>query len=162
MIDQARYTLADAAVAIGVSTRTLRRRLKDGNLSGHKQRRGKQDVWTIDGAELARYAASAGQTLTIPADHGGQTGAEIPAVSLTGTDKTGAEAGQLAAMLAERDYLRRTLADVTRDRDYLREILSNITKALPPAGIAPVATPPAPVPWWRRPLFGHRSQQQSL
>jgi hypothetical protein len=159
MIEKARYTLAEAAEAIGVSTRTLRRRLKDGELSGQKQRRGKQDVWTIDGAELARYAESTRQALTIAADSGGHQAAEIPAVSVTGRDIPAPDTGQIAAIVAELDYLRRTLADVTRDRDYLREILANVTKALPPAAPSPTPSSPASAPWWRRVLFGWRSQQ---
>ncbi len=159
MIDQARYTLAEAAAAIGVSTRTLRRRLKDGELSGQKQRRGKQDVWTIDGAELARYAESAGQTLTPPADNDGQHVAESDVVSMTDQGKTQAEDGQIAALRAELDYTRRTLADVSRDRDYLREILANVTKALPPAPPAPAPSSSTPIPWWRRPLFGGHKRE---
>jgi hypothetical protein len=159
MIDQARYTLADAAAAIGVSTRTLRRRLKDGELSGQKQRRGKQDVWTIDGAELARYAESTGQALTLAADNSGQHGADAAVVTMTDQGTTPADDGQIAALRAELDYTRRTLADVSRDRDYLREILANVTKALPPATPPPAPPLSTPVPWWRRPLFGGRRRQ---
>ena len=97
MLDQARYTLAEAALAIGVSARTLRRRLNDGEISGKKQRRGKQDVWTIDGAELARYAESAGQALTITADNGGQRVTDAAPVTLTNQGNTPANDGPTAA-----------------------------------------------------------------
>lgn len=147
----ARYTLAEAAKGLGVSTRTLRRRLKDGDLSGQKQLRGKQEVWTIDAAELARYAESTGQKLQLAAGAGGQRGAEISRVNVSSTDNNAADSMAMAALRAEVDYLRRTLADTTRDRDYLREILGNVTRALPPP------RPPTPerrVSWWRRLLKG--------
>ena len=54
-------TLKQAADALSVSVRTLRRRIKDGDLSAAKRPHGKQDVWFVDGAELARYAQSTGQ-----------------------------------------------------------------------------------------------------
>lgn len=57
-------TIKQAAVAINVSTRTLRRRIAEGELSATKQRRGKQDVTLLDGSELARWAQASGLTMT--------------------------------------------------------------------------------------------------
>ena len=62
------YTLGKAAAATGLSVRALRRRIKEGKVSAPKGRRGEQNIWLIDPAELARYAEATGQRLTLPAD----------------------------------------------------------------------------------------------
>ena len=152
MPDNARYTLQEAADTLGVSTRTLRRRIAEGTLPARKDLQGKREVWTVDAADLA-----------IMADREGHSAVSWPASVTADPDNT-------AAMLAELDRLRRELTAVVIDRDFLREILANVTKALPPAPVeaheespAPVETgqktmPPAPAPvrpsWWRRVLGG--------
>ena len=127
-LNQAEFTIAKAAIALGLSSRTIRRRIKAGEVSARKQLRGKQEVWMIDGAELARYAQATGQVLTIPADDSGQQVANAEAVSMTEGGVSMVNHRQTAADL---DKLRWALAAVTEERDYLRQILENVTKALP-------------------------------
>ena len=76
-----KLTVKQAAQALGVSVRTMRRRLAEGKLSAIRELVGEQEVTLIDGAELARYAQSVGQTLALgtraaESDRQGQTGAE--------------------------------------------------------------------------------------
>ena len=141
MANPAELTITQAAAMLGVSTRTIRRRIKAGEVSARKQLRGKQEVWTIDGAELARYAQASGQPLTPAAGDPGQRVANAEAVNMTEGGVSAASAGQTAA---EVDSLRWALAAVTEERDYLRRILENVTKALPAHKEEPKSEPPAP------------------
>ena len=127
-LNKAEFTITEAAAALRLSSRTIRRRIKAGDVSAQKQLRGKQDLWVIDGAELARYAQATGQVLTIPADDPGQQAANAEAVSMTKGGVAMVNQGQIAA---DMDRLRWALAAVTDERDYLRQILENVTKALP-------------------------------
>ena len=155
----AQLTIREAAEALGVSTRTVRRRIKEGELSGTKEPHGKQDVWMIDGAELARYAQATGQTLTLTIDsHGqpstapdgdpGQRGATGPQVP---TPDPGQQDGNGQATAAEVDSLRQeverqrlTIAAVAEERDYLRDRLThtleqvgNLTEAVTRLALPP-------------------------
>jgi len=60
-----KLTVKQAAEALGVSPKTIRRRIGEGELSASKELRGKQEVVLIDGAELARYAEGANLRLSI-------------------------------------------------------------------------------------------------
>ena len=52
-------TVKQAAAGLGVSPKTIRRRIAEGALSASKEFRGKQEVVLIEGSELARYAEGA-------------------------------------------------------------------------------------------------------
>lgn len=156
----ARITLAQAAKALGLSTRTLRRRVGEGKLSATKEQRGEREVWTVDGAELARYAQSTGQTMTLAAiaadDSGHEMASTASADSVPGgtavivhdnsaaltaeLDRTRQEKAaleaQAAALMAERDWLR---ARVEQGEEERLRLLDALPKALPPA--------PS---WWQR------------
>lgn len=154
-------TVREAAAALGVSTRTLRRHLQAGKLSSEKTRRGQQEVRIIQAAELIRFAQVNGYTLRTPgAGTEGRTGAQEGTEGQTGGQggasatlrhsdtegQTGAQAGatydtegqgradrggQAAARIAG---LEAQLAGVTQERDFLRQVVLNLTtKALPPA-----------------------------
>jgi len=152
-----RLTLAQAAKALGVSTRTLRRRVDEGKLSATKEQRGERELWTVDGAELARYAETTGQTLALAAltaDEADRAGhgtanaasaatpdrgeAHVVNDSITALvaelDKTRHEnaalEAQTAALTAERDWLRARVEQAEEER--LR-LLDALPKALPPA-----------------------------
>lgn len=155
----AQLTIREAAEALGVSTRTVRRRIKEGELSATKEPHGKQEVWMIDGAELARYAQATGQTLTLTLDSPGQPlttqdgdpgqrGAASPQVP---TSDEGRQGGNGQATAAAMDSLRQeverqrlTIAAVEGERDYLRERLThtleqvgNLTEAVTRLALPP-------------------------
>ena len=108
-------TVKQAAEALGVSIRTLRRRLQAGDLSYTRTLRGQQEVTVLDVAEVARFAQAHGHTL--------ERGGAVPSPALEGTvgqtapraeTSGGTEGQQVAVLLAqvralegERDYLRR-------------------------------------------------------
>ena len=60
-----KLTVRQAAAAVGVSPKTIRRRIAEGDLSASKELRGKQEVVFIDGSELARYAEGANLRLDL-------------------------------------------------------------------------------------------------
>lgn len=71
-------TVKQAAEALGISPRTLRRRLQAGDLSYTRTPRGNREVLTVDAAELARFAQVHGYTLRQPgAEAGGTEGQEV-------------------------------------------------------------------------------------
>ncbi|PIW20115.1 MAG: hypothetical protein COW34_02595 [Armatimonadetes bacterium CG17_big_fil_post_rev_8_21_14_2_50_66_6] len=143
------YTIAQAAQALGESERTVRRRVDAGELSVTTEQRGGRDMVVIDGAELARYAATHGRELEIPALT--STARQIPAGTdrqQTGTDRqapahSGAVTADLAAevarLRAEREWqqsatadLRDRIRELQTERDWLREKVDELTrKALP-------------------------------
>ncbi len=61
----ARLTVKQAAAALAVSTKTIRRRIAEGALSATRELRGKQELVLVDGAELARYAEVANLRLDV-------------------------------------------------------------------------------------------------
>jgi len=65
-----KLTVKQAAAAIGVSPKTIRRRITEGDLSASKELRGKQEIVFIDASELARYAE--GANLRLDMDRLGQ------------------------------------------------------------------------------------------
>lgn len=81
-----KLTVKQAAAAIAVSPKTIRRRIAEGDLSASKELRGKQEIVLIDGSEIARYAEGAnlrldldrvGQKAYSDAENNGQTGSRI-------------------------------------------------------------------------------------
>lgn len=114
--------LAQAAEALAVSTRTLRRLIAEGALSATKVERGHRQVWALDPAEITRYAESRGTTV------------QVAAVDPAGTrqtvterrDSPGQEAALLAAVAADRDFLRQRL-------QAQEAMLQAVLRALPPA-----------------------------
>lgn len=159
-------TVRQAAAALGLSPRTLRRHLQAGKLSCEKARRGQQEVTVIQAAELVRFAQTQGYTLRQPgADTEGHTGAtydkqgqeggqgvaERHPVSYDTEGQTGAQTydtegqgradrgGHAEARIAE---LEAQVKAVAQERDFLRQVVLNLTtKALPAAEGRS---------WWRR------------
>ena len=157
-----RLTLKQAADALQLSTRTLRRRIAEGALSATRELRGKREVVTIDGAELARYAESTGQTLTIAAVGArevGQTEALAENDTVTSEGEEAALQVKIVALEAEVDKLRGQTAALAAALDFAQEIARNLSaKALPPAQVVEEA-PVVRVPWWRRTLFGAKGER---
>ncbi len=60
------YTIKEAAEALGLSKRTLQRRIIAGELTAKLAQRGKQLVRVIDGVDLATFAQAEGYTLATP------------------------------------------------------------------------------------------------
>ncbi len=156
----ARITLAQAAKALGLSTRTLRRRVGEGKLSATKEQRGEREVWTVDGAELARYAQSAGQTMTlaaIAADNSGHEMADATSaashvgdVAMVVNESTAALAAELDRTRQEKAALEAQAAALTAERDWLRaRVEQGEEERLRLLDALPKALPPAP-PWWQR------------
>jgi excisionase family DNA binding protein len=88
-----KLTVKQAAAALGCSTRTLRRRIAEGELSAAKERRGTIDVTVLDPAELARFAEAQGQTLVItdgkerqPLIGGCDTQGQSPSIAAVATE----------------------------------------------------------------------------
>jgi len=137
MTEQAAFTIREAAKALGVSIRTVRRRIKDGELSALKTARGQQDVWVIQGADLAAYAQSAGYSLTMGAEDDGQEGANAPSVTPTGDGSVigvpPASDMHLATMQAAVEGQREAIDALREDRKFLRDMLERMTMALPSA-----------------------------
>jgi hypothetical protein len=140
MIDlPAWLTLTDAARCVGLSKRTLKRRIDDGALSGELRRQGEQEVWMVQAAELQRWAEAAGQALQVPQDL-----RQVPTEGGAGDMTDGA---QDAAASATTDRLRQTLAAteaelaatkarleaVEGERDRVWAHLQEITPMLPAA-----------------------------
>lgn len=173
--DSAYLTIRETADTLGVSPRTIRRRIKDGELSATKRPHGRQDVWFVDGAELARYAQATGQVLTLTRgkpgqtltgtlDNEGQRGAQSPQAPSVDQGQDGGNGSANAATLdnlrQEADGQRLTIAALTDERDFLRERLTdalrqvgNLTEAVTrlalPAHEEPPATEPTKRTFWQ-------------
>jgi len=174
-----RYTIRQAAEAIGTSERTVRRRIKDGSLPARKDLQGAQEVWTVDPGDLAAWAQATGRPMTKPGQgpatldkEPGQRPAEdsnLPEVDIGQTLDNGpamaSNPGQTQAqtldtdrqaLQADLDKARQRERELLEERDWLRreltatrEALGNLAKALPPA---PAEAPAEPDrrSWWRR------------
>ena len=147
------YTIREAAKALDVSERTLRRAVEDGELPAAQEPRGKRIVTVIQAGDLAAYAQATRRTLA------GIEGTRL--ASLTGI--AGAETGEApangAAQAAELASLRRENAALAAERDYLRRMLEQALKALP----APQDRPAEQAEprgdrrsWWRR-VWGRKA-----
>ena len=91
MANSSSLTVKQAAAGLGVSPKTIRRRIGEGALSATKELRGKQEIVLIDGSELARYAEVANLRLDLTRVGQGGTGTEDedgpqgPQLALAGT-----------------------------------------------------------------------------
>lgn len=153
------YTLQEAADALGVSKRTLRRRIAEGKLPAALQQRGAQAVRMIQGADLARFAESEGLVLPVPdgvtpggsdLGHGPATSdtLRVPAEDYIRLRERAAQAEeQVTAREAALRRMELELADVRQEREWLREQVQKLLPAAPAE---------RPAPWWRR-WFGGKS-----
>ena len=71
-----RYTVAQAAAALGCSVRTVRRRIAAGELPSASERRGAADVTVVDASDLAAFAEARGQRVALPQGTEGNEGQE--------------------------------------------------------------------------------------
>ena len=145
------YTLKQAADALGVTDRTLRRWIAEGELSATKRLDGKRERRMIDGAELARFAETHGKTLRVEDTDTGGLVADADGLKDADTPDTTAQsaAGQGESVRDRADIrrhsrtdadghsrtaeeLREQLRAVTEDRDFLRKALDQALRALPP------------------------------
>jgi hypothetical protein len=132
-------TVADAAEAAGVSVRTLRRRIKDGDLSATMRPvRGKQAL-TIDGAELARFVEASGRSMPTGERRGGASASmsHRPVPPQRGAPQSELEI-RVARMEAEAEAQRQAVALLTRQNEFLlgqneflQTIVERLTRALP-------------------------------
>ena len=140
-------TVKQAAEALGLSIRTLRRRIAEGDLSAQKIPKGARELTAIDGAELARYAQATGLTMAAPQGDDGNARAEGADTSAPegrsvalAQERTGAAIGQgaedggrsamLMARVAELEGQARAM---TQERDWLRGHVDSLARALPAA-----------------------------
>jgi DNA-binding transcriptional MerR regulator len=160
---QAWYTLGEGAEALGLSYRTLRRRVDAGAVSATKSLHDGREVLVIAGSELARFASAEGRTLRHVARHATARQDGAP------TADTGAPSAEVAARLAalerENADLRQLTAWLQRHTDNLQANIDTLLHALPPAPTADsvsdrqaptevaekVSEPTEPKrrPWWR-------------
>jgi len=126
-------TLREAAQTLGVSPRTVQRRIQDGTLSGHKRQRGKQQVWVVDTAELARYASSSGHALTTPDSEWRRISPSDEVVIATHLGETSAVDDRIASLTAALTRQTTQIRELQVERDWLREHVGRLTLALPPA-----------------------------
>ena len=154
-------TLTQAAAALSISPRTMRRMLATGAVSGRKVLHGQREVWAIDPAEVARYGEATGQSVTLQAllpgaeadkdlSMGGKAGgtaqaegAEDPAFR----DTAGAVLGD-----TEGEALRARIRELEAERDWLRDHVGKLTRLLPaPAdSAAPQQNAVGRRGWWAR------------
>jgi len=123
------YTLQEAADALGVSKRTLRRRIAEGKLPAALQQRGAQAVRMIQGADLARFAESEGLVLPVP--DGVTPTLRVPAEDYIRLRERAAQAEeQVTAREAALRRMELELADVRQEREWLREQVQKEAGAL--------------------------------
>ena len=165
-------TLAEAAALVGLSPRTLKRRVAAGDLTATKRPWGERERWEIQGAELARWAEATGRELsmTTPPGEGkpgGHDPAPVGAVSMTEPEMPADDPQNLAALAAEAANLRAQVAaleaqvaargelldEVRTDRDHWREAHQVTLRMLPPARVTAE-------PWWRRLFGGRRADEE--
>lgn len=149
------YTIRQAAEALDVDPRTIRRRIKDGALSATLAQRGRQQVRVIDGAELARFAQAEGYAMGTPAE-----GQAVTITAATVGNQTAATSdnqttgpcptceGLRAALATQERLIQAHEAEVAFLREQLRLLT---TRAMPPAEPRPS--------WWAR-LTGRRQESQ--
>lgn len=142
-------SLKQAAEVLGVSTRTLRRLLDDGDLSGTKVQKGQRSVWAFDPAEVTRYAEASGKTVQVAAFYPADTRQSVTECPQLPPEN----AALLAAVTAERDFLRQRLTAY-------EGIMQAVLRALPPAreedpqdpwrDYAQALDQWQALPWWKR------------
>lgn len=137
----------------GLSDRTIRRRVKDGELPAQIAQRNGQDVYQIDPSALAAWAQATGTPLQDP-DHS-VTGAGV--VPPAGDPATGGQppAEVVTALQAELNATRQALQAAQAERDWLRQHVDVLSRALPAPAGQPPAEPAEPDRrgWWQK-LWG--------
>lgn len=140
-------TIRQAATALGVSTRTIRRRIAEGELSATKQRRGKQDVTLLDGSEVARWAQASGMAMTADGVSSDTPQADIGQERAQGVTSAAELARLQATCDGQSETIRAqavTIAALQGQVDFLQEQVRLLTsRALPPA-------PEERRTWWQR------------
>ena len=145
-------SVAEAAVLLGVSVDTIKRRVRSGALQSSR---------TAHGRVLVR----------LPEDEAAPHASQEPASAPQDASQVHGTAPELAALqermatvVAERDWLRERVERAESEREQLRILLSNaqqsLVRALQAAPQTPVDAPTAPespdlttessAPWWRR------------
>jgi chromosome segregation ATPase len=125
-------TLTDAARCVGLSKRTLRRRIDAGELSAEKRRQGAQDVWMVQFAEVQRWADNTGQVLQVPQDLR-QEATDTPAPHVTDPAEADRLRQAIAATEARLEEAKERMKDLETERDWLREQVDKILPMLPAA-----------------------------
>ena len=140
-------TIRQAADALGVSTRTIRRRIAEGELSATKQRRGKQDVTLLDGSEVARWAQVSGLAMTADGNSS-DTPHSVIRLAQEQDEQGSAEVARLTATCdGQAETIRAqavTIEALQGQVTFLQEQVRLLTTR---------ALPPAPVErrtWWQR------------
>ena len=142
----ARLTIREAAAMTGLSDRTIRRRVKDGELPAQIVQRNGQDVWQIDPGDLAAWAQATGTPLQDPGHE--VTGAgEVQAAGDPAT-RGQSPAEVVNALQVQLDAARQALQEVQAERDWLRAHVDGLTRALPAPATAADRDEPRR-PWWR-------------
>lgn len=132
-------SLADAARCVGLSKRTLRRRIDAGELSAELRRQGAQEVWMVQVAELSRWADATGQALQVPDDlrqaatEGGAAPSASAAEGTTGAATADKLRQELSATAAELAATKALLAAVEAERDRVWTHVQQLLPMLPAA-----------------------------
>jgi excisionase family DNA binding protein len=158
MANSSSLTIKQAASSLGVSTRTIRRRIAEGELSATKQRRGKQDVTLLDGSEVARWAQASGLAMTAEGNPSDTPQADIVA----GPEQALTETADLARLQATCDGQAETIKAQTVTIEALQgqvtflqeQVRLLTTRALPPA-------PAERRTWWQRLTGGGNGADKS-
>lgn len=140
----ARVTIQKAASMVGMSVRTLRRRIRDGTLPASMEHRRGRDVWTIDPADLAGWAETVGAQVAVTGP-GRMTdqGATMPTATASAADVD----AKVQVLQAQLDAAQAQAQALESERDWLRAQVDRLTLMLPPpAG-------PDRRGWWAR-LWG--------
>lgn len=148
------YTIRQAAEALGVDASTIRRRIREGALSAPLTPKGKAQVRTIDGAELARFAEANGYALKVGKDVA--RGRSVPGTAqVAAHSQPSAGSGRgpcpnCAVLKATADAQERLIDVLQGEVRFLREQVSALTVARLPAAPSEGA---ARQSWWAR-LWG--------
>jgi len=156
-----RVTISTAAARLGVSTDTIRRRIKAGDLTGERVPTPQGHRWvvlfpvTLEVPAVAEPAAPGDvDNVHVTAGHAGADVAELVTLRerVAGLERLGAE------LATDRDAWRERAAqdaDAARELRILLGRAQELPRALPAGGPAPDDPPPAPTIWrrlrrWRR------------
>jgi len=140
----ARVTIQQAASMVGMSVRTLRRRIRDGTLPASMEHRRGRDVWMVDTGDLAGWAETVGAQVAVNGpgrmtDQGGTMPTDpAPAADVD---------AKVQVLQAQLDAAQAQVEALEGERDWLRAQVDRLTLMLPPpAG-------PDRRGWWQR-LWG--------
>lgn len=142
----ARLTIRQAAAMTGLSDRTIRRRVKEGELPAQIVQRNGQDVWSIDPGDLAAWAQATGTPLQDPGHEVTGAGEVQGAVNPATRGQPPAEV--VNALQVALDAARQALQEVQAERDWLRAHVDTLTRALPAPATA-ADRDGHRRPWWR-------------